>query len=457
MQILSEEYELITLWVRIVPQRGEAAVSVRLEATVEGQRQTLLDLAPIPAGEFGLPTGGEALAYAQPRVAPSLVTELSAWCAAKNPEGRPLWIALIPPCGHLGVIPWEVDLVPAMDVPVLRLPGFLEPRRETRSALDVAVICSVPHGVSKAPIRAPELDRVLRALLTSSPSRRILIHVFCDASTASSISGDLRTSIQVHEEYTRPPDSRLPGKDSNPWFEWVTAAMDGQALDAVHFIAHGVIGSSGGMLALAVVPGGDEPGGVYANANQISDFLTQHGAWSAGFHVPAERESEIGLRSLADAIGRMWPGSVIYHDAVLDPGALEPATRLVYGSDTSPAPKSPSLFMYVQPRQVESMNGGHAEPEGMRATAGRDVEWDDLPPAYLDLFARENVPVYVAQNERIADQVKVFLGRGDANSDEPTLPPEVSQAVSKAMATLHSFVANYAVESEARSEKGAGQ
>ena len=167
MEILSEEYELITLWVRIVPQRGEAAVSVRLEATVEGQRQTLLDLAPIPAAEFGLPTRGEALAYAKPRVAPSLVTELSEWRAANNPEGRPLWIALIPPCGHLGVVPWEVDLVPAMDVPVLRLPGFLEPRRETRSALDVAVICSVPHGVSKAPIRAPELDRVLRALLQS--------------------------------------------------------------------------------------------------------------------------------------------------------------------------------------------------------------------------------------------------------------------------------------------------
>ncbi len=233
--MLAREFELITLWVRLVAQRGESAITVRLEGTVDGERETLFDAGPFPAAEFGLPGAGVSLTSTTLGVAPQLVLQLKDWNESENPDGRPLWICLVQPYGHLGMIPWEADLVPALNVPVLRLPDFLEPQRESTSTLDVAVVSSVPRGVGKGEIGSSELQDLVEALLQSTTERRIQVHVFADESAIGALAtaGDSVTIHAPRAKTKRRPDH----SGANPWFEWVESAMQGEALDALTILA----------------------------------------------------------------------------------------------------------------------------------------------------------------------------------------------------------------------------
>lgn len=448
----AREFELVTLWVRLHAQRGGSAVSARLEATVDGERTVLFGAGPFATSDFGLPGPGQSLSTTTLGVSPELVRQLSEWNDAENEQHRPLWVHLIRPYGHLGMIPWESDLVPALNVPVLRLPDFIEPQRETTSAFDVAVVSSVPRGVGKGEIGSPELQDVVEALLQATTSRRVHVHVFADEESARSLTPNEDVTVHTARPKTRRQASR-PG--ANPWFDWIESAMGGQALDAVHFLAHGVLGASGGLLALGPEPrDADAMGGVYSSASQIADFLTRIGAWSAGFHLPRRRDTDLGLRQVADAIGATRPGSVLFHDPLVDRDVLGPAMRLLYGPEPQPAPVSPGYFAFIQPRRVEHAGGESHRPSRRRTMTGGD-SWDDAAPAgYDSLFAQESLPSYVAAIERLGDMTQVALNKGYDTASGSPLGEEESEALTRAMTALKSVVATYAVETETNTRSG---
>ena len=449
----AREYELVTLWVRLESQRGEPAISVRFEATIDGKRTEIFTAGPFPASDFGLPTYGQSLSTTTLGVAPELVRQLSDWNKAENADRRPLWIHLIRPYGHLGMIPWEADLVPALEVPVLRLPDFIEPHRETASALDVAVVSSVPRGMGKGEIGSPELREIVEAAIGSTTARRVQVHVFADSEATTSLGG-LGEAVKIHTPPAR-SKRRATRPAGNPWFEWIEDAMAGEALDAVHFLAHGVLGASGGMLALGPAPGDSTTvGGVYSSASQVSEFLTRIGAWSTAFHVPRRRETDLGLRQVADAIGAMRPGSVLLHDSLIDSGALAAAMTLLYGPEPQPAPISPGMFVFIQPRNVEHAGGGSRR----RSLTSMNETWErNLPAGYATLFEEESIPSYVAATERLGDQVQVILSKGREMPGGTPLGDEESDAITKAMGALKSVVANYALESQSTTKSRGGK
>ena len=79
----------------------------------------------LSTAELGLPAAldcsGEEHAFRLPE---ALLRELGDAVRAGERENRPLWLELVRPYGHLGVVPWEQLLVPHLPVPVLRLPEF---------------------------------------------------------------------------------------------------------------------------------------------------------------------------------------------------------------------------------------------------------------------------------------------------------------------------------------------
>jgi len=457
---LIRDFQLITLRVSLVggAAAGRAVVRVQLEGFEGGTHTVEWGPIDIPLAEFGIPSRidpSDALnGRYELRVPEALVTTLRDWMGEQNEARAPLWIYLVKPYGYLGLVPWERDIVDATSLPVLRLPDFLEPPLDTDSPLDIAVVCSVPPMVGKAAVRLPQLEQVVEVLANELP-RASRVHVFCgdDSRAMAHESFDRIENVTVYD----PQVDASAGEDA--WFRWILQSMEGTALDAVHFIAHGIIGADCGLVALAASPTADARGGYYPAASEIDQFLTSAGAWCAAFHVPWDRTTDLGVRFVADSLGMIRPGTVLVHDGNLDTATgLHDATALIYATERATPPVSPAVFVYIQPSRVANP-GNSDDVSSILRTSTRRERWDaQLPSGYQQQVSGKSMPGYVRTVERMAEKWAAVLDGNDplvpsasplsptSGFDMPYLSADEQAAVDATISKLRKVVAEFALE-----------
>ena len=431
--LLARTHGLVTLWVQLVPGVGGAHVTARLDATVDGERQTVLETPPAPLADYGLDGPPEYLGdSASLNVPTPLLDAVRGWYETNTDNGpSPLWVRLVPPFGLLGAVPWERDFVDTLDVPVIRLPDFLEPPRESAGMLQVAVVATVPGAVGKGAVVSDEVRAVVDALLAGA-ARPVRVHLFADAETANWFrehGGDATVVYDVG-------NIRRLG-----WLAAVEDGLTGAALDGVHFVTHGVPSADGALLAVGVDALGGSGGGYYS-AREVTDFLNRVGAWAVGIHVPWAADSDIALRLLADDAGELRPGSVLFHDGRNRTQPLDEAMALLYAPEAQQPPLATDMFFYVQPRRVRVQG----EPESPPEASYRSFEhWEpgaDSP--YVSALDRDEVPAFVAATERFADKAKLVLGRAnDSEAAGVVLDDSDADVLDATVAQIKLVVAEY--------------
>lgn len=368
-ELLKRQHELLALKMSLGRSGRDWLVNMVLETHEGGGTQTVAQLG-CSTQELGLPRYFESDATAFPsfQLPPSVAdTLLSALGSRDIAPSHPLWLHLVRPYGYLGVVPWEDLLVPALHRPVLRLPDFLEPPRERRDTLDVALCCSVP--LSEPSFHVPSLLEALAStILQASPRPSTAVHIFPDAESFDAVRTVFAAEprVSVHdpsgaERYGKAPRDPQAIESArtvtSPWLQWMRDAMQGRSLDTVHFVCHGYFSDERASLTLAESPlyNRNRRGACFIGVSETAAFLTQTGAWSMACSAPPNNYSQVGTRYFVDALAQIRPGPALYHDVGRDQGlaALGAAYRFLF----SPAPQEPvagPLFMYCQPSLVDT-------------------------------------------------------------------------------------------------------
>ena len=360
--------------------------------------------------------GGRTTSRSDPdlRVPPDVVQYVAGWAGEVLEPDRALWLHLVKPYGLLGAIPWERDLVPALQRPFLRLPDVLPEPSRSSSSLTVALIATAP--APEGPPPALELGLPVARALAAAVSGRLHLHVFADTDARQAVEDGLRqlglAEVEVHAPSTRPPDGRSDRRSDRSrvgdlrsgWLRWVRDTLTGRPVDAVHFLVHGnSLGTRGAILTpLDATAEREIP--VSVEATEIEMLLTQIGAFTAGFSRLPNNWSDHGLRQVIDELGSRRAGPVLLHDASLDDdhAALTEAYRFLTESQPSVPPASASLTMYAQPRQVLQ------EVPHLRPADGWTVEPSGAVQAQFD---KEETPGWLAAAQRYLEQQELTLMR----------------------------------------------
>lgn len=456
MQILEEKFELLDLKISLHVEGRQNFVQLELESNKGGSRQ-LVDTWRVSVDELGLPirlSPREMPAFHLPQqVLDSLAARVQSF---GFPRDHPLWLHIVKPNGYLGVVDWERLLVPVLGHPLLRLPDFLERPRENRSTLNVALCCSAP--LSEPVFYPPDLIRTITVEIIEKPARPDTnVHIFADLASFADLSqhfaGDNRVIVHdpqtaaVHGEQERTnkiPDTARTIR--SPWLLWIRDAMEGQSLDAVHFICHGFLAGDRPAVSFTESPlsNSDRRDARYIGVAELSTFLTQTGAWSAIFADPPQNYSEVGLRLLADTLAQARPGPVLYyHLGGMDIGA---AFRFLFGRDPGRAPVEAEMFMYCQPELVatQSIVKTTGAPEVIDINAGL---FEGSVRGIIPVSPEQtSVPRWIAAAQRHVESVSLDLQRRRSSADVTSsgVAPSSINAASETLKELQNIVADYA-------------
>jgi hypothetical protein len=367
-------------------------------------------------GELGLPDRAEATQVPDQdfRLPGALAAAVAAAVAEMDTTGAgrgALWLELPAPHGDLHLVPWERLLAAVVrDRPVLRLPYHCLRARAGGGSYQVAVACTVsraalPPEVDLARVVA---DHVRGWVRSSGGTARV--HVFARDETAPRIrelTADL-AGVVVHDPAAAQdlPASGLgrgvspADLSTNPWLLWMTAALAGQALDALHVLTYGDLSRTGGRLLLARSPvsGGERDACLLVGSTPLSGALAQLGAWGVVLSGLPGDPSPAGLRDLADAIAQLRPGAVAAH-AVAAAGTadFDMAIARVFG-DGPAVPPVPTLTCWVQPELVdytsEQADSLLLTPTGQSAV---------IAPTTGDVLAGLDTPAWVAAGARFLE------------------------------------------------------
>ncbi|HZM74907.1 MAG TPA: hypothetical protein VFC19_04225 [Candidatus Limnocylindrales bacterium] len=302
------------------------------------------EIARCPLRELGLPLAAGQLQQTPEQAfrVPENVFELIKSAAGKLgpaplPPQEALWLELYSPRGYLYVLPWERMLAP-LGRPLLRRPQHALRPAASESALSVALCASAP---------VPVLQQLCRIWHERS-GRRVKIHVFTDVS-----SGARMREWAAGDGWLVVPDP--PPDGANPWLPWIRDAVQGSALDVVHFVGHGYLNRDRGAIALAGTSSR------YIGAPEMTSFLSRAGAWCLvltgageshrGNHCPA------GLRELADAVSLAGPFVTAAHEMAIDGADLEQlgnAVATMMGRVPERLDPMPAVTCWVHPRHITS-------------------------------------------------------------------------------------------------------
>lgn len=462
---IAMENRLITLRVRVRPRERGIAAELQLVSYKSGKASELQSWW-LDSAMLGLPT--RLFPQWQPtRSLPPEVTDglRIAIDDLELAHRFPLWLHLVKPYGFLGALDWEAALVPPLGRPLLRLPDFLERPRENRDVLNVALVCSEP--VSEPRLNPPQvLQDVVAAVLAGSRRARTSIHIFPDEvyydRLQSTFVAEPRVAVhdphgaQVHGVARRGgvPDDQ-PSELQSPWLKWMRDSMQGQSLDAVHFICHGFVADQRPALALAESPlsNRDRRDARYVGVGELAAFLTQVGAWSAVFSSPPGNYSEAGLRLLADTLAQTRPGPVLFH-ALGTPGpdaALQAMYGFLYAPTASPVPEQERWFAYCQPTLIATL---FAETRAAPASAALDANsglFESVQAAQRKKRGRAaapppaagDAPSWVSAAQRYVEQQSLQLQR-DQRGDNDDAASRVSSEVERTLSKLQSIVGGIA-------------
>lgn len=295
---------------------------------------------------------------------------------------QPLWLDLKRPYGYMGVLPWERALGQALGRPILRLPDLLQPPRENTDVLDAAILFDPPlEGDEEQAIQ--QAIRLVSSLLRGSLRLQTTAHVFPSAGWYGRLkSRGLPTGTRLHDpaaaETSKDVVRRLKSGESptrtSTWTNWISHAVEGRSMDAIHFVSDAGFADSGSGLFLSSSPSPNErmivP--IFADVDEITAMLTRTGAWSAMFS-PAEDSAGIPMAYLADALSHARPGLVLYHLATPeDADAVEAAYKLLFAPAAVRAPSLTRGFVYCYPPAL-SEKATKDDPLSEIATLGLDL------------------------------------------------------------------------------------
>ncbi|BFU43124.1 hypothetical protein [Krasilnikovia sp. MM14-A1004] len=455
-ELLKRRYDLSALKVRLLADADPPSVRCELELTREHQTEPVASW-QVPATELGLPpvldcetSHGTGYEF---RLPATMAAELAeAVRGAALPE-RPLWLHLVRPYGHLGLVPWEQLLVPVLPVPVLRLPDFVvEPVRSRRAVtvalcaddgpgdlaeqadlvgrLAAAIVGAIPLPTTLHIFPTAQLYELLRHV--KSPvdrADRVLLHD--PAAIGDDTSG---TGADLAPVYAGSTDSAV-GQHRNVWLTWMRDALCGHGVDVVHFVAGAVLRLDQGALALSDNPADPTDSGLsVVSTAALTRFLLQVGAWGCGFTSPPGNPSEMGLRLVATAVAELRPTTLVHHEARLDPEmrALADGYRLMASPEPALPPTDGAVFVYCQPFQVAT------EPGRSEQTGAAAAPSDKVRGLVADTAA---TPTWVSASQRFVEQYEWRLHQWRDN--EPA-PPQLTDGVAKALELIQGVVDRYA-------------
>jgi hypothetical protein len=419
---LQREHSLPVVAARLVQGADGPAVQLDLVVNEDGQ-PSIEGSQTLSLQEYvGRAGSSHELQLAVPA---SMVQFVSSWANDVMDPDRTLWLHLLKPYGVLGAVPWERDLVPVLQRPVLRLPDVLPSPSRSTTRFTVAVVATAPEPEGPPP--GLTLGIPVASALDKAFPGGMRLHVFADAAARSTLEDELRArghaDVEVHA-----PDGRAVRRSQggrvdqlrNGWLRWVRDALAGRPVDIVHFLVHGnSLGTRGAILTpLEATEAREVP--VSVEASEIDVFLTQVGALIAGFTRLPDNWSDHGLRQVTDELGAHRAGPVLLHDPQEDQelAALEQSYRFLTHDGPSVPPVSPSLALYAQPRQV--IQEGEALPEA--------DSWSIQPSSAVQAqFEKDDTPGWLAVAQRYLEQQELALMRFRTESQSRTpSPAEVS-------------------------------
>jgi hypothetical protein len=320
--------DLAVLRIRLIRGHHRPMTSVEFEFQV-GTGDPI-PVATCATSELGIGRGQDALSSidAVRKLPPGLATAITGQLDVV--EGRPLlWLELTEPCGYLALLPWEAWLVPIVQRAVLRLPYFALRPRTPLDTLDVVLCATSP--IAKFQFDAGESILRLARQIEEAVPRRVTLHLFTDSLSyphVSQAAGQIPARTIVYdphdaERYALP--RRVPELDdsyevTNPWLLWIRDALQGRAVDVLHFVCHGYLSGDRGAMAFASSPlvNTDSEYSRFVRLGQMCSLMTQIGAWSFAVSGPEHNYSQTALREVGDSIARNGPGYVLVHDANVD-------------------------------------------------------------------------------------------------------------------------------------------
>lgn len=467
--VLQKDHGLPVLAVRLGQDGDMPCADLRLVDN-RGGDGVVVDSRLVPLEAFGCddePGPSREVAYEHLRVPAEMDKWVGAWAAeVARPSGSPLWLHLVKPYGVLGAVPWERDLQPAIQVPLLRLPDVLPDQDHSRAAYDVALVATAP--APEGPSTAARMGPAVARAIAGGVGGRMRLHVFADAEARGFLRHELADlpvrSVVVHDvEPERPRAGDTRGELRNGWLRWIRRAMAGQNLDAVHFIVHGnALGSDGAVLTPLEPDALDRAWPVSVSGEELRVFLTQVGALVVGFSRPSDNYSDFGLRRLVDDLGAVRAGPVLLHDDRLDPslGDLRAGYAFLTAARGIP-PATPSLSLVVQPHQVGEPDSLAPPPMSAPAPMPPPMAPSMSPPsssssdsfgrsaAVQEHFGRDETPMWLAAAERYLEEQHGRLIRFQQALADRT-PTSAEQAhydgVASALQKVRDVVEKYARE-----------
>jgi hypothetical protein len=387
----------------------------------------------VPESDFRLPDGAAAAV----RAAVTAMDETGVSAGA-------LWLELPTPHGDLHLVPWERLLAPVVgDRPVLRTPYHALRPRGSQEVFQVALAATPSRAALAAGVDLAALVSAYARSWVDSSHGTARVHVFVRDETVAAVRAGTAglPGVVVHDPAAT---ADLAGSgagrgvspadlSTNPWLRWMTAALAGEAVDVLHVLTYGNLGSTGGRLLLARSPvaGGDRDACLLAGSTPLAGALDQLGGWALVLSGLPGDPSPAGLRDLADAIAQLRPG-VAVAEAVPAAGTadFDAAVARVFGG--GPAVGSlPSLSCWVHPELVHYTAEQAGEllltPTGQSAL---------IPPATGRVLAGESTPAWVAAGSRFLEaQQADWIGSTAAPPD-----PAAAEALRSVSALIDAHV-----------------
>lgn len=291
------------------------------------------------------------------QVAEGLKTSLASMNAG---AGQPIWLNLLRPYGYLGVAPWERVLGEILERPIYRMPDVSLPLRGSADVLEAAVVFDPPLATSTK-VAIWQIQNIADGILRSSSRIQTRINIFATAAWTEKLRAEtFDERVRLHdpdrmpakpEPFTRKSSSSAVSSNA-PWLDWISSALAGRAVDAVHFVCEAETTDVGAVLALSHSPrtsSRPQPQ-VFAGVDDIAALLTRLGASTAMFSPPPASSTSLAMAFVADALARNRPGPVLFHRLAADDdaGRLSAAYSVLF-ADSRAAAKLANGFIYFAP------------------------------------------------------------------------------------------------------------
>jgi hypothetical protein len=401
------EYKLV-LTARMMARRGASAVGLTLTSQ-EAAPSAAIAVAPTEAAPPSEVEGKTALPPAESigfewelpaasfidgdecRVPGSLTEQLveSIHKLAERQHAGPLWLCLERPYGLLGLVPWEAELVTALDRPVLRLPEYPYRAAERPDAMENVMLVD-PPGTPDQPcgITAPQLcarmHAMIGAILAGSSRCDTRIHIFPRLAWYDALQefADKDTAVLLHDprEFMAGEAGSAPARPDSavtPWTAWLLARMD-RGIDGVHLLGRAALQDGEGCFLLSASPRGtSRQCDVELSVDDLVLLLNRAGAWSLSMAALSPGGAR-AVAFIADALAHRWQGAVLFARCDETAEELTQAMRLLYTVTSTQAPKLQCGFLYCHPdfvecswdlmlRSLPPLLGNHAALLAMRA------------------------------------------------------------------------------------------